>query len=391
MQHIAEKETQPPVTGFTRGKTRFSLPAYLWLRMVNRTRLRKPYHVSTEAARLHATLTVADLHCDALLSNRDLLARSRRGHVDIPRMQEGNVALQFFSLPTAAPVRAGIPWIPLDTDAITPLIAAEHWPRKAIKSTRERVLYGADLLHDVETRSGGIFRILKTVRELDAFLIERKDNPLLTAGILGVEGLHSLEDDLNALDAFFDAGIRTAGPVHLADNNLGGCAHGHVRGGLTDFGEAVLRRMEEKRILVDLAHASSNLLDDLLERCTRPLIISHTGLKGAHNNERNISDAHARGIAEKGGVIGIGFFPWAIGACSMNALLKTLLYAVDLVGPDHVALGSDWDGMVITPFDVSGVALVTDALIKHGLTEKDIAKLMGGNVIRILRETLPEI
>lgn len=364
--------------------------AYLWLRMVNRTRLRKPYRVSEEATRLHATLTVADLHCDALLSNRDLLARGRRGHVDIPRMREGNVALQFFSLPTVAPVRAGIPWLPLDTDALTPLLAAEHWPAKTIKSTCERVLYGARLLQDMESRSAGMFRLIRTAVQLDAFLAERRTDPLLTAGILGVEGLHSLEARLENLDVFYDAGVRTAGLVHMADNDLGGCAHGKHCGGLTPFGEGVLKRMEEKNMLVDFAHGSSRLLDDLLARCTRPPIISHTGLKGVHDNERNITDAHARAIAEKGGVIGIGFFPWAIGSCSMKALLRTLVYALELVGPDHVALGSDWDGMVITPFDASGTILVTDALLKHGLDEKDIAKVMGGNVIRVLRETLPD-
>lgn len=371
-------------------KIHFSPLAYLWLRMVNRTRLRKPYRVSAEAARLHATLTVSDLHCDALLSNRDLLVRGRRGHVDIPRMREGNVALQFFSLPTIAPVRAGIPWLPLDTDAMTPLLAAEHWPAKTIKSACERVLYGASLLRDLESRSAGIFRLIRTAAQLDAFLAERRTDPLLTAGILGVEGLHSLEGRLENLDVFYDAGVRTAGLVHLADNDLGGCAHGKHCGGLTPFGEAVLKRMEEKNMLVDFAHGSPRLLDDLLACCTRPPIISHTGLKGAHDNERNITDAHALAIAKKGGVIGIGFFPWAIGSCSMKALLRTLVYALELVGPDHVALGSDWDGMVITPFDASGTVLVTDALLKHGLEGKDIAKIMGGNVIRVLRETLPD-
>ena len=368
----------------------FSPAAYLWLRMVNRTRLHKPYRVSPETEQLHKTLTIADLHCDAILSNRDLLRRGRHGHVDIPRMQEGNVALQFFSIPTVAPVRVGIPWIPLDTDAMTPLLAAERWPKEALKSTRERVLYGTSILHNVEARSDGMFRIIRTVADLNTFLNDRARNPRLTAGVLGVEGLHSLEGSLQTIDSFFDAGVRTAGPVHMADNDLGGCAHGRKQGGLTPFGEAVLKRMEEKRMLVDFAHASSRLLDDMLECCARPAVISHTGLKGAHDNPRNISDTHALRIAEMGGVIGIGFFPWALGAGGLNALVNTLRYAARLVGPDHVALGSDWDGMVLTPIDASGVVLITHTLLKHGLPETDIAKIMGGNVIRLLRETLPE-
>lgn len=378
------------VRGSKRKVIHFSPLAYLWLRLVNRTRHRRPRHISPEATGLHRALTVTDLHCDALLSNRDLLKRGRRGHVDIPRMQEGNVALQFFSVPTHGPVRAGIPWIPTEADAMTPLLAVQRWPMKTLRSTRERVLYAAHLLRDVEARSAGTFRILKTAADLDDFLKDRAESPLLTAGILGVEGLHSLEGNLETLDTFFDAGVRTAGPVHLTDNDLGGSAHGRGQGGLTPFGATVLRRMEEKGMLVDFAHASSRLLDDMLDCCTRPPMISHTGLKGAHDNARNISDAHALRIAEMGGVIGIGFFPWALGAGTLKALLKTLLYAVRLVGPDHVALGSDWDGMVLTPVDASGVAIITSALLQHGISEGDIAKVMGENVLRLLRKTLPK-
>jgi len=100
------------------GVPRPSFPAYLWLRMVNRALMRKPYEVSPEAETAHRKMTVVDMHCDALLSNRDLLVRGRRGHVDLPRLREGNVALQFFSIPTLAPLRAGIPWIPVELDTI---------------------------------------------------------------------------------------------------------------------------------------------------------------------------------------------------------------------------------------------------------------------------------
>ncbi|HQN00538.1 MAG TPA: dipeptidase [Candidatus Hydrogenedentes bacterium] len=372
------------------GVPRPSFLAYLWLRMVNRTLMRKPYRVRPEAETAHQKMTVVDMHCDALLSNRDLLVWGRRGHVDLPRLRKGNIALQFFSIPTLAPVRAGIPWIPLELDAMTYLLAVERWPKKALGSTFERVMHAADMLRDLEARSEGLFHIIQSVPQLDAFLAAREENPNLTAGLLGVEGLHSLEGRLENLDAFYDAGVRTAGLVHLGGNDLGGSAHGRQQGGLTPFGEVVLRRMEEKRMLVDLAHASPALIDDILDRATRPVFISHTGLKGAHDNERNISDAQAGRIAEKGGVIGIAFFPWAIGPCTVQSIVRSVLYAVNLVGADHVGLGSDWDGMVATPFDASGVALLTDALLRHGLSEEDAAKIMGGNAIRVVRETLPE-
>ncbi len=372
------------------GVPRPSFLAYLWLRMVNRTLMRKPYRVRPEAETAHQKMTVVDMHCDALLSNRDLLVWGRRGHVDLPRLRKGNIALQFFSIPTLAPVRAGIPWIPLELDAMTYLLAVERWPKKALGSTFERVMHAADMLRDLEARSEGLFHIIQSVPQLDAFLAAREENPNLTAGLLGVEGLHSLEGRLENLDAFYDAGVRTAGLVHLGGNDLGGAAHGRQQGGLTPFGEAVLRCMEEKCMLVDLAHASPRLISDILDHAARPMVISHTGLKGAFNNERNISDAHAVKIAAQGGLIGIAYFPWAIGPCTVGSIVRTLLYAINLVGADHVGLGSDWDRMVATPFDASGMALITDALLREGLSEEAIVKIMGGNAIRLLRETLPE-
>jgi membrane dipeptidase len=363
--------------------------ADLFLRLTNRTTLKKPYSISSRAAALHQSLFVADLHCDALLANRDLLMKSPLGHVDIPRLLEGNVALQVFSIPTVAPVRAGIPWIPTEVDTMGLLVFAEGWPPQTYKSTYERAIHAMRRFHGVAKESQGTFRVITSVTNLEAYAYERKNTPQLTAGILGVEGLHCLEGNLNNLDVFFDAGVRTAGLVHLSDNDLGGSAHGRRQDGITPLGESVLEGMEKKRMVVDLAHASAKLLDDVLDRATRPLIISHTGLKGAHNNERNISDEHARRIAATGGIVGIGFFPWAIGVCTMKALLKMLLYAVNLVGADCVALGSDFDGMVSTPFDVSGMALITDALLGHGLSETDIAKIMGGNALRVFLDTLP--
>ena len=378
------------LTGGDNPFTRLNPLAELFLRMTNRTMLKRPYIPSPEAIELHQSLTVADLHCDALLSNRDLLERSERGHVDIPRLSEGNVALQVFSIPTLAPVRAGIPWVPTEADAIALLIAAQGWPPETFKSTFERVLHAVRLLRDAEARSNGQFRILVSSARLEDYLREREADTRLTAGLIGVEGLHSLEGKLENLDVFFDIGVRTAGLVHLADNDLGGSAHGRRQPGLTPFGADVLARMEEQRMLVDLAHASPQLMDDVLERATRPLMISHTGLKGAHDNERNITDEHAHGIAETGGIIGIGYFPWAIGACCIDSILKTLLYAVELVGVEHVALGSDFDGMVATPFDTSGVVLLTDALLQQGMSPGEIGLIMGGNAVRLLRDALPD-
>ncbi len=361
----------------------------LFDRLVNRTRMRKPYAISTEAQTLHRQLRIADLHCDALNASRDLLTRSAVGHVDLPRLKEGNVAIQAFTIPTQAPVRAGVPWLPLDWDALTFIVVGQRWPMPAWESAFERVLYAAQRLHDLKARADGRFRIIASTKELDAYLVDRNVDPALTAGFLGVEGLHCIEGSLEKLDALYEVGVRMAGLVHLAGNDIGGAAHGIRRGGLTPFGEQVIQRLEQKRIVIDLAHASPKLLEDVLNIATRPLVVSHTGFTGVYNNDRNLGDAHARRIAEQGGVIGVGYFPWATGGRNVASIIKTILYGAKLVGPDHLALGSDFDGAVTTPFDASGIALITDALSREGMNRQDIANIMGENALRLLRQTLP--
>ena len=142
-------------------------------------------------------------------------------------------------------------------------------------------------------------------------------------------------------------------------------------------------------MIVDLAHSSPRTIDDVLALATRPVIVSHSGVKGTCNNTRNLSDEQFRGVARTGGVIGIGYWDTAVCGTDAHAIARAIRYAVGVVGADHVALGSDFDGATTTPFDTSGLVLITDALLQEGLSEDDIAKIMGGNVFRLLAESLP--
>ena len=358
--------------------------------VVNRTRLRKPYKIADEALTLHKTLDVIDLHCDALITSRNLLKQGSYGHVDLPRLQEGNVAVQVFTIVTLAQTNVGVPWIPTEMDALTLQVIAQRWPVRTWRSTFQRALYCSQRMWDTAQRSEGQIRVLLSHEDLETFLVDRKENPALAAGIIGVEGLHCLEGKLENLDGLFDAGVRLGGLVHLGGNDLGGAAHGRDSSGLTSFGKSVVQRMEEKRMLIDLAHASPALLEDVLKLTTHPVLVSHTGFRGVYNNERNLDDAHIQGVAATGGVLGIGYFPWATGGKDIASIIRTMLYGINLVGVDHIALGSDYDGCVVTPFDTSGVALITDALMQEGLSHEDIAKIMGGNALRLFRKTLPE-
>jgi len=123
---------------------------------------------------------------------------------------------------------------------------------------------------------------------------------------------------------------------------------------------------------------------------TRPVIVSHTGIKATCANSRNLSDDSVRAVAKTGGVIGIGF--WGTAVCSNDArgIARAIRRAVEIAGVEHVSLGSDFDGGTTTPFDATGINLVSDALSKEGFREAEIQKIMGGNALRVLRETLPE-
>jgi microsomal dipeptidase-like Zn-dependent dipeptidase len=148
--------------------------------------------------------------------------------------------------------------------------------------------------------------------------------------------------------------------------------------------------MEELNMIVDLAHSSPKLMNDVLNITTRPVIVSHTGVKGVVNNNRNLSDQQIKKIAEKQGVIGIGYWQRAIGGNDAKAIVKSIRYVAELVGVEHVALGSDFDGSIRAPFDSTGVPEITEELLNQGFSHDDISLIMGGNVVKLLMKTLPK-
>lgn len=345
---------------------------------------------SAAAAKLHESLFIADLHCDALLWNRDLLTHNSRGHVDVPRLIEGNVALQALTVVTKTPKKMNNDLNSGDTDNITTLAFMQRWPRATWSSLFERALYQSRRLHEAVARSEGRFVLIDSARGLRDFVEARKKSPHLTAAFLGIEGLHCLEGKLENLDLLYNAGFRMMGPAHFFDNEVAGSAHGVDKGGLTPLGRKVIHRMEELKILVDLAHSSPATIDDVLAMATRPVIVSHTGVKGTCDNMRNLSDDHVRRIAAQGGLIGIGYWDSAVCATDVKAIVRAIRYAANLGGVDHVALGSDYDGTINAPFDTSGIGSITEELLNEGFSPEDIGKIMGGNALRLLLASLPE-
>jgi membrane dipeptidase len=368
------------------GTAFFVVPGIVESRM-NKVLNPPPYKASAAAEALHKNLIVADLHADSLLWKRDLLEHGSRGHVDVPRLAQGNVAIQAFTLVTTSPRGLNIYKNSDDTDQIRLLSMVQLWPPNTWNSPKRRAIYEASRLHDFAERSQGKLVIIKSRADLQKYLATR--SPGQVAGFLGTEGSQPLEGRLENLNDLFNAGIRMMAPTHFTDTAIGGAAAGMNKGGLTDLGRQWVKALEAKSIIIDLAHASPATLRDVTAMASRPLLVSHTGVKATCDNPRNLSDEELQAVAKTGGVIGIGLWDTATCGTDAKATARALRHAVSVAGVDHVALGSDFDGAVTTPFDASGWVLVTDALLQEGFSEPDIKKIMGENVVRVLLQGLP--
>jgi membrane dipeptidase len=329
-------------------------------------------HGSADARALHDTYPAIDLHADTLMWSRwigyDLGARHKPlfpasaffGHVDVPRLVDGGVGAQFFglvSLPVAAHghVRA----IDEQIDALEAHIAA-----------------GQGRLYKVRTAED----------------VERVQREGKTGALLGIEGAHALDGDLDRIDHFARRGVRYLGLLHFSANEAGYPAYGvgrSDRDGLTAWGRELVRRCEAASVIVDLAHINRPGFMDACAMAKRPPIVSHTGVKRAYDHWRNIDDDQIRAIANKGGVVGIIFCPRFLGGESIDDVVRHLRRVIEVGGEDTPALGSDWDGMIVpTPdlCDAAHLPLLTDALLRADFSETAIAKVLRRNALRVLRD-----
>ncbi|MEP3655424.1 MAG: membrane dipeptidase [Litorimonas sp.] len=341
-----------------------------------------PYPVSKRAQTLHDELWVADLHADNLLWRRNPRKRNAHGHVDFPRLREGGVELQVFSTVTKSP--RGLNFDGNDADApddITRLAQAQLWPRRTWNSIYERAAYQAQRLQKLEKK--GEVHIVRTAADME------KSGRLL--GLLLTEGAHPLEGDIKNIKRLYDEGYRAMGLQHFFDNELGGSLHGRSQAGLTSFGREAVLEMVRQDILIDVAHSSVQTVRDVLALTDAPIFISHGGTI-AHcpkTKNRNLPDDILIQIAARKGIVGIGYFSGVICDISPDGIAAAIMDAVKLLGPDAVALGSDYDGTVTVTLDTSELAAITDALLRAGMDEATIRKIMGENVRRYFAESLP--
>lgn len=350
----------------------------------NRVEVAETEPVAPSVRRLHASLDVVDLHADTLLWKRDLLTRSERGHVDLPRLRAGNVALQVFSSVTSVPRAHDYVSTAEGSDAITVLALAQAQPPPTWVSRRARALHHAEKLERFAHRSRGRLRIVRTSQDLGLLIADRRAGQDVTGAMLSLEGLHALEGDLDNLQRLYDAGYRMAGFTHFFDNEVAGSRHGVERGGLTELGRQALTAMESLGMVVDVAHVSRRAVADILATATRPVVSSHGGVRATSAVARNLTDEEVRGIAATGGLVGIGAWAGALGTATPEALAAAVAHVRDLVGIGHVGLGSDFDGSVTTGWDTARLDTITQALVDRGLSEEEVRAVMGGSALRVL-------
>ena len=357
-------------------------------RAMNAVTPHEPYAVSAEAAALHASIPVADLHADTLLWMRDPARRHDRGHTDIPRLIEGGVALQVFTAVTKTPRGQNYDENDAGSDDITLLAVAQRWPLRTWTSLEARARYQAQRLHRAAETDPRL-SVVRSRADLADILGRRRAGEAALAGILGTEGSHPLEGDLAAVERLFGDGYRVMGLHHFFDNELGGSLHGESGAGLTGFGREAVAEMNRLGVVIDVAHSAEAVVRDVLALTDRPLIVSHTGFEGHCASPRNVSDETMRAVTRAGGLIGVGF--WADVTCddSPAGIADAIAYGVEAFGEDRIALGSDFDGTVTTRLDASELAALTQALLDRGLTEGQVRKVMGGNAVAFFLANLP--
>ncbi len=329
---------------------------------------------SEEAKAIHKSHPAIDLHADTLMWSRwlgyDLHRRhtpplplgALGGHVDVPRMRDGGMGAQFFGLVS----------LPMH--------------RRAAGLARvidEQI----DALEENIARRPGALRLVRTREELDTCNAEGAQ-----AALLGIEGAHALEGSLERLEGFARRGVRYLGLLHFSDNEVGYPAYGRGQRdleGLTPFGYDLVRKCESEGVIVDLAHINRRGFLDACAVATRPVMVTHTGVLGVYEHWRNIDDAQLRAVADTGGCIGVIFCPRFLGGDGLDPVVAHLKHIVDVAGEDAPALGSDWDGFIVPTKDLQdprGLPLLTDALLKAGLGERAIGKILRGNVLRVIHD-----
>ncbi len=325
------------------------------------------------ARELHAEVPLIDGHNDypwALRQNnagRDLAQLDIRVPqpgimTDIPRLREGGVGGQFWSVYVPARMRG----------------------QEAVRATLEQI----DSVHRMTATYPDTFELALTAADVERVFAAGK-----IASLIGMEGGHSIDDSLAALRMFHALGARYMTLTHSANLAWADSATDDPEhDGLTAFGEEVVREMNRLGMLVDLSHTSPATMDDALRVSEAPVIFSHSSARGLLDHPRNVPDAVLRRLPENGGIVMVTFVPGYLTAAD-EATVADIADHMDhvrrLAGADHVGIGGDYDGIDAGPAgmeDVSTYPNLTAELLRRGWPDEEVRKALGLNVLRVMRE-----
>ena len=348
-------------------------------------------HPATHAALdLHGRVPVVDLLVGTVLFRRTFLERSSVGHVDLPRLRIGGVNLVGMSIATRFPDRRGT------------LSAAQFLSlgvsARVLGSDLAIIEYMIGRIDRWAARSDGRFRVVRSGADLEAVLAP--GGPV--GAFIGVQGGQVLAGSpdrmARVLARLQAAGVRMMALAHVMDNPLAGSGTGRHAGGLTPLGRRAVAGLEACGMLVDVAHASSATIRDVVPVLTRPPVLSHTGFveRAARSSRwrrysaasRNVRMADARMVSQAGGVVGVTTAVSLLGGDTSRDLVDTFRFAIDELGPAHVAIGSDMDGALRSVVDAAGFPVLTDGLLAAGVPEADVTAALGGNALRVLRAVM---
>lgn len=320
-----------------------------------------------ELDRFHKEARVVDGHCDtvSLLENEeyDFARHNEIGHVDLPRLQAGGVNVQVFAL--------------------------YQEPRFKPVGAMKRALILLNKFTKVVENNNDSIVLAKDYQGIEDAGREGK-----IAAILSIEGGDALEGDAEVLDIFYTMGVRALGLTWNNRNCLAdGVGEDESGGGLTSLGREVVKMCGRKKILIDLAHISKQGFKDTVNLTSGPVIVSHANARKLCSHRRNLTDEQLKLIRDLGGIVGITFYPPFVreSQATLKDLLNHFAYMADLIGTDHIGIGSDFDGIdeTLSPLtDVSKMPLLTEALLSRGFNKEETAKILGRNFLRILKQTL---
>jgi len=315
-------------------------------------------------------MIIVDGHCDTLLelfkNKHSLWDYNENRHLDWPRLQKGQVGLQFMSI----------------------YIEPQYKPSDSLS----RVLEILDYFHQLQREGQGLPLTVTTKKDLSGI---NSSEPRV---LLAIEGGEAIEGKLSNLRILFKLGFRSLTLTWNQRNQIAdGVWEKNTGGGLTTFGREVVQEMNRLGMLIDVSHLSESGFWEVLSLSQQPLAATHSCCYSLHQHPRNLTDAQLQALAEKQGIVGINFYPYFLGENPHNItiedVLKHLEHAVNVAGIDHVGLGSDFDGIELTPqglSDGSYLPCLIDRLIQLGWKEEEIKKVMGGNFLRVLQQILPE-